>query len=245
MKIALITGASSGIGRATAKKFALNGYFVIAHYNSNLKGIESLVIELEKEGITGTIFAVQADFSIPSSVKEMVEKVKASFKHIDVIVNNAGAGLYKLITDTTETEWDMLFNVNVKSTYLLTNAFLDGMIERKNGKIINVSSIWGQSGASMEVGYSASKSAIIGYTKALAKELAPSGILVNCVCPGVIDTQMNGRFNQAEINELKDQTPLGRLGKPEEVAELIYFLGSENANFITGQIITADGGFIL
>ncbi len=245
MKVALITGASSGIGRETARYFALNGYFVIAHYNTNKSGVDSLVAELEKQGFSGTVFGAQADFNDIDSVKNMFKNIEKSFKHIDVLVNNAGAGLYKQITDTTECEWDRLFNINVKSAFVLTNLVLSQMISRKQGKIINVSSIWGNLGASMEVAYSASKSAIIGYTKALAKELAPSGINVNCVCPGVIDTAMNKRFNAEEIDELKNETPLGRLGSPEEIAELIGFLASEKASFITGQIITSDGGFTL
>ncbi len=245
MKVALITGASSGIGRETARLFALNGYFVLAHYNKNKAGVDSLIMELESEGISSTLFGVQADFNDMASIKRMVEQTKLSFKHVDVLVNNAGTGLYKLITDTTEREWDSLFNINIKSAYYLTNLILPNMIGRKSGKIVNVSSIWGNNGASMEVAYSASKSAVIGYTKALAKEVALSGITVNCVCPGVIDTAMNDRFSPQEILELENQTPLGRLGSPKEIAELIYFLASDKASYITGQIITADGGFTL
>lgn len=245
MKVALITGASSGIGRETAKLFAENGYFVLAHYNKNKTGVETLIKELEEKGISGTIFGVQADFNDTDSILSMFKEIEKSFKHVDVLVNNAGTGLYKLITQTTTSEWDKLFNVNVKSAYLLTNLVLPKMLERKSGKIINVSSIWGNNGACMEVIYSASKSALIGYTKALAKEVGPSGINVNCVCPGVIDTKMNSIFSDEEILELKSQTPLGRLGMPSEIAELIYFLASDKASFITGQIITADGGFTL
>ena len=133
----------------------------------------------------------------------------------------------------------------MKGAYLLTNGMLKGMIDKKYGKIINVSSIWGNVGASMEVAYSASKAALIGYTKALAKELAPSKITVNCVCPGVIDTPINARFSIKEMQALKEETPIGRIGKAEEVAELIYFLSIEKSDFITGQIITCDGGFTL
>lgn len=245
MKVALITGASSGIGRETAKLFAKNGYFVIAHYNTNKQGVESLIAELEKENISNTVFSAYADFNDTFSVKEMFREISKSFKHIDVLVNNAGAGLYKLITDTTESEWDTLFNVNVKSAFVLTNLVLNQMIKDKSGSIINVSSIWGEKGACMEVAYSASKSAMIGYTKALAKEVAPSGINVNCVCPGVIQTKMNSRFTEQEILALQQETPLGRLGSVEDVAELIYFLGTKKASFITGQVITCDGGFTL
>lgn len=244
MKVALITGASSGIGRQTAKLFAENGYFVIAQYNTNKSGVDSLIKELEGK-CSGSVFGMQANFSDMQSVKDMFENISKSFKHIDVLVNNAGVGLYKLITETTESEWDYLFNVNAKSTFVLTNLVLKNMIKAGYGKIINVSSIWGDKGASMEVAYSASKSALIGYTKALAKEVAPSGINVNCVCPGVIDTAMNKRFSEQDMLELKDQTPLGRLGRTNDVAELIYFLGTEKSSFITGQVITIDGGFTL
>ncbi len=245
MKVALITGASSGIGRETAKLFAQNGYFVLAHYNTNKNGVDSLISELEREGISGAVFGVQADFNDTRSISGMFSEIQKSFKHIDVLVNNAGVGLYKLITDTTESEWDRLFNINVKSAYTIVKLVLPEMIKRQQGKIINISSIWGNNGACMEVAYSASKSAIIGYTKALAKEVAPSGITVNCVCPGVIDTAMNKRFTDSEIQDLKNSTPLGRLGTAKDIAELICFLASDNASFITGQIITSDGGFTL
>ncbi len=245
MKVALITGASSGIGRETARLFAKNGYLVFAHYNKNIEGVNSLIKELEKENISSALFGAQADFNDTDSIKNMFSQIEKSVKHIDVLVNNAGLGLYKLITETTESEWDKLFNINIKASYYLTNLVLPKMIEWKKGKIINISSIWGVNGASMEVAYSASKSAVIGYTKALAKEVSPSGITVNCVCPGVIDTAMNARFTNEEMQELKNLTPVGRLGNPEEIAELIYFLASDKADFITGQIITADGGFTL
>ena len=154
-------------------------------------------------------------------------------------------GLYKLITDTTDAEWDKVFSVNMKSAFKITNGFLKEMIVNQRGKIVNISSMWGLVGASMEVAYSASKSALIGYTKALAKELAPSGINVNCVCPGVIDTPINARFSKEDMAALKDETPLGRIGKPKDVAELVAFLCSDNSDFITGQIIACDGGFTL
>lgn len=240
MKKALITGASGGIGYATALKLYNEGYFIIAQYNKNADAIEKLYREVD-----GNLLAVQADLSQSDGVKNFVQTVKKSFKQVDLIVNNAGAGLYKLITQTTEDEWDKLFALNMKSTFLITNAFLPEMIDNKSGKIVNVSSVWGQVGASMEVCYSASKASLIGYTKALAKELAPSNINVNCVCPGVIDTPINSRFSASEMQDLAQETPLGRIGKAEEVAELIAFLASEKSDFITGQVITCDGGFTL
>lgn len=240
MKIAFISGASGGIGKATVKKFIENGYFVIGQYNLD----ENSIKELSKT-YPENFFGVKCDLSDTTAVKNMLLGIEKSFKHVDVVVNNAGTALYKLITETTESEWDNLFSVNLKSAYLITNHALKSMINNGKGKIVNVSSIWGISGASMEVAYSASKSAVIGYTKALAKELAPSGINVNCVCPGVIDTKMNSRLSENEILEIKAQTPLGRLGTPEEVAELIWYLCSDKSDFITGQIITVDGGFVL
>ena len=245
MKKVLITGVGSGIGRATVKKFIENGYFVIGQYNVNERGVQSLRNELKEINASDRFFVVQANFSNSAEIYKMMDTVEKSFKSIDVLVNNSGTGLYKLITDTTEAEWDNVFSVNMKGAYLVTNRVLKSMISNQKGKIINVSSMWGQVGASMEVAYSASKAAVIGYTKALAKEVAPSGINVNCVCPGVIDTPMNARFSAADIEDLKEQTPLGRIGTPEEVAELIYFLSEEKSDFITGQTITCDGGFSL
>lgn len=240
MKIAFISGASGGIGKATVKKFIENGYYVIGQYNTDNESVESLASEYPEN-----FFGIKCDLSDTVAVNDMLCGIEKSFKHIDVVVNNAGTALYKLITETTEEEWDKLFSVNLKSAYLINNHALKSMISNGKGKIVNVSSIWGITGASMEVAYSASKSAVIGYTKALAKELAPSGINVNCVCPGVIDTKMNSRLSENEMGEINAQTPLGRLGTPEEVAELIWFLCSDKADFITGQIITVDGGFAL
>ena len=165
MKTALITGASGGIGRATALKLYNDGYFIIAQYNKNIDGIKLL----EKD-FNGNLFAVKADLTKTEEIILMLENIKKSFRYVDVIVNNAGVSLYKLITETTENDWDNVFSVNMKGAHLITNAFLKGMIEKKQGKIVNVSSMWGMVGASMEVAYSASKSALIGYTKALAKE---------------------------------------------------------------------------
>lgn len=244
MKTALITGASGGIGRATAIKFLQNGYFVIAQYNTDIDGIKQLNNSLTKEQ-SQRLFTIKADFNNADGVNKMISDVLKSFARLDVVVNNAGVGLYKLITQTEEGEWDKLFNVNVKSAFIISKRVLPAMINAGHGSIINVSSMWGNVGASMEVGYSASKSALIGFSKALAKEVAPSGIRVNCVCPGVIDTKMNARFSEEDILQLKEQTPLGRIGSAQEVANLIYFLSSEEASFITGQTISCDGGFSL
>ncbi len=245
MKVALITGASGGIGSATAEKFIDEGYFVIAFYNTGDSGISALKTRLAEKGLADYLVPVKADLTSSSDINRAFSDVSKSFKHIDVLVNNAGVSLFKTITDTTEEEWDNVFNVNIKSAYLITNLVLDGMISLKKGKIVNVSSVWGVAGASCEVAYSSSKSALIGYTKALAKELALSNINCNCVCPGVIDTKMNAHFSKEDMAEIKSEIPKGRLGTANEIAELIYFLSSDKADYITGQVITADGGYIL
>ncbi len=243
MKVAIITGASGGIGRAIAQKFIDNGYFVVGQYNSGRKSIDEFTKQLKEQGKSDYFFGIKADLSNPQDINHMMDNVLSSFKNIDVLVNNAGVSLTKLITDTTEAEWDKVFDVNVKSAYLITNRVLKGMISKKFGKIVNVSSMWGLIGSSMEVCYSASKASLIGFTKALAKEVGPSNINVNCVCPGVIDTPMNSHLTKEDLTDLANQTPLNRIGKPEEVADLVYFLSSENSKFITGQVISCDGGF--
>ncbi len=245
MKKVFISGASGGIGSAIAKEFLDNGFFVIAHYFNNREGINQLFDYAFSKGVNENLFAVKIDLSNSESVKYGLEELSKSFKSIDIVVNNAGVGLYKLITETTSNEWDKVFNINIKSVYQITNAFINGMVDKQNGRIINISSMWGRVGASMEVCYSASKSALIGYTKALAKELAPNNITVNCICPGVIDTPINARFSKEDMQSLEEQTPLGRIGNPTDISKLVYFLSSDDASFITGQVITVDGGFSL
>ncbi len=245
MKIALVTGASGGIGKETALTFLKNGYFVVAQFNNGAAGIEQLKNLAIKQGLSDYLFTIKADLSSVEEINAMMDTVEKSFKRIDVLVNNAGVSLNKLVTDTTEFDFDKVFSVNVKGAFFVTNRVLKAMISAKQGKIINVSSMWGVVGASMEVAYSASKSALIGYTKALAKEVGYSGITVNCVCPGIIDTPMNANLSKEDLIELQNQTPIGRIGTPKDIAELILFLSSDKADFITGQIITADGGLTL
>lgn len=240
-----MTGASGGIGRAIAKKFIDNGYFVIGQYNSNRESIDSFYTQLKEQGKSDYFYSIKADLSKTEDIENMMQNIFTSFKSIDVLVNNAGVSLTKLITDTTETDWDKMFNVNVKSAYLITKNVLKGMISKKSGKIINISSMWGLVGSSMEVCYSASKASLIGFTKALAKEVGPSNINVNCVCPGVIDTPMNSHLTKQDLIDLANETPLNRIGTAEEVADLVYFLASENSKFITGQVISCDGGFTI
>ncbi|MBR5192385.1 MAG: 3-oxoacyl-ACP reductase FabG [Clostridia bacterium] len=245
MKTAIVTGASGGIGLAITKKLISNGYFVIAQYNKNESSLQRLKKELTEKELGEYLFSVKCDFNNKKEVQNFVSVIEKSFKFYDVVVNNAGISLYKLINETTEDEWDNIFNVNVKSAYITTNAVLGKMIEKKSGNIINISSIWGEVGGSLEVAYSATKSSLIGYTKALAKEVGLSGIRVNCICPGVINTAMNQRFSKEETEEIISSTPLNRLGSPTDIANLVEFLCSEKSSFITGQIITVDGGFTL
>lgn len=242
MKTVFISGASGGIGISIVEKFLSEGYFVVAQANSNPEAVKNLAIKLNKEDY---VSIVNTDFCDQENTVSMLTQVKKSFKHFDAIVTAHGVDLYELLTDTSCQDFDKVFDVNVKSVYLILKELLPLMINRKQGKIVTVSSVWGSQGACMESVYSASKSAIIGLTKSLAKELAPSNINVNCVSPGVIDTVMNSRFNDEEKQDLVDRTPLSRLGNPSEIAELIYFLCSEKSDFITGQNITVDGGFTL
>lgn len=232
MSRALISGASRGIGRACARVLAADGHAVVINYLHSRSEAEALAA-----GTGGT--AIRADVSDPCEVQAMF----AAAGDVDVLVCNAGVALQKLFTDTTWEDWRRLFAVNVDGAYNLIRAALPHMIHEKYGRIVLISSVWGVHGASCEAAYSASKAALIGLTRALAKELGPSGITVNCVCPGVIDTDMNAALGSETLASLAEDTPLCRLGTPEDVASLVRYLCSGEAGFITGQIIGADGGF--
>ena len=238
MKNVLITGASRGIGKAISEEFSRNGYRVFLNYNKSEKEAQKTASK------TGAVL-VKADVSDYNEVKKMADFIHKNYGKIDVIVNNAGISQIKLFTDITEDDWDRMFNINIKGMYIVTRAFISDMISNKNGSIINISSMWGITGESCEVHYSASKAAVIGFTKALAKELGPSGINVNCVAPGVIDTDMNSHLSEEDLNNLKEETPLCRTGSTEDIAKTVYFLASEKANFITGQVISVDGGIVI
>ena len=240
IKTVLITGASRGIGRAAACAFAKNAYSVIINYNHSGAEAKTLAAKLTKEYGT-ECRAIQADVSDPSQVKAMYEKTGA----VDVLINNAGVSSQKLFTDITDEDWRKTIGVNLDGVFYCCREFLPGMISRKNGVIINISSMWGEAGASCEVHYSASKAGVIGLTKALAKETAPSGVRVNCIAPGVIMTDMTNSFDDTVIQELKSETPLGRLGTPEDIAAATLFLASDDASFITGQTLGVNGGFII
>ncbi len=232
MKKALVSGASRGIGRACAEALSADGFRVVVNYRENREKAGELARRIGGE-------AIGADVSDPTAVKRMFDAAG----DIDALVCNAGIALQKLFTDTSYEEWRRIFAVNVDGAYNLIRAALPHMIHEKRGRIVIVSSVWGVRGASCEVAYSASKAALTGLTRALAKELGPSGITVNCVAPGVIDTDMNAALDTEALAELADETPLCRLGTPEEVAEVVSFLCSEKAGFVTGQIIGVDGGF--
>ncbi len=223
--------------------FAASGYKVAVHYNSDEASAKKLVSELRSNGCEAV--CVSADLRDEAQVNRMLADIESQLGSVDVLVNNAGVSQQKLFTDTTLADYDFVFGVNILGTVNCCRAVLPAMIRRKSGRIINVSSMWGVSGASCEVLYSASKAAVIGFTKALAKEVGPSGITVNCIAPGVINTKMNGNLTNEDIAALSDETPLCRIGEPEEVAHAAVFLASDKASFITGQILGVDGGFIV
>lgn len=242
-KTVLITGASRGIGRACAMLFAQNGYNVVLNYNSSKKAIFELGDIFAKAGYRHLI--CKADVSVFEEVNSMVNTALKEFNKIDVLINNAGIAEQKLFTDITPNDFQKMLNVNIGGVFNCCKCVVPNMISRKSGNIINISSMWGQVGASCEVHYSASKAAIIGFTKALAKELGPSSINVNCIAPGVIDTDMNMNLSREDIQALKDETPLETIGTPIDIAKAALFLASENASFITGQILGVNGGFII
>ncbi|MBE6538321.1 MAG: SDR family oxidoreductase [Ruminococcaceae bacterium] len=235
-KKVLITGGSRGIGAACVRKFTECGDKVVFIYRSREEDAKKISEE------TGA-FAIRADLSSPKECIEAVKKVAELMGGIDVLVNNAGIAQFSLFTDITEEDWNRMLAVNLSAPFYLSREAAKLMISEKSGRIINISSMWGITGASCEVHYSAAKAGLIGMTKALSKELGPSGITVNCIAPGVIETEMNAHLKDEDIDALKEATPLCRLGTPDDVASLALYLASDVASFITGQIIAADGGF--
>lgn len=235
----LITGASRGIGAAAARLFAAQGYRVAICCHTQMEKAEELAASLPDAA------AFTADVAKETDVVRMVDAVHSRFGEIHVLINNAGIAMQKMFTDTTAADWNRIFDVNVTGIFYACRAVLPEMIRRKSGRIVNVSSMWGVTGASCEVAYSASKAAVIGLTKALAKEVGLSGITVNCVAPGVIDTEMNANLSAEDRAVLCDETPLARIGTAQEAAQAILFLASDRASFVTGQVLGVNGGIVI
>jgi len=242
-QVALVTGSSRGIGRAVAAQLAREGWAVCINYIQHQEAAESLLRQLRSEGHEA--IAVQADVSDRAAVNAMVARAEAELGPIDVLVNNAGVAGQCLFQDVTDEMWNRYMGVNLGGARNTIQAVLPHMLHEKRGCIVNVSSMWGLRGASCEVTYSCTKAALIALTRSLAMELAPSHIRVNCVAPGVINTDMVQVLGEETLKELAEQTPLGRLGTPEDIAHAVSFFASEKASFITGQVLTADGGFIV
>ncbi len=242
-KTVLITGGSRGIGKACVLEFCEKGYNVLIGYNSSETKAKELKDSLLSKGYNVRIF--KCDISKKEEANAIVDYCVKEFNGIDVLVNNAGISQEKLFIDITEEDIDNMINTNLKSVFYTTQRALKYMLSEKKGKIINISSMWGLVGASCEVHYSAAKAGVIGMTKALAKEVGPSNIQVNAVAPGVIQTDMLNSFTQEDLNVLKEETPLMRLGTPKDIAKVVGFLASSDADFITGQVISSNGGFVI
>lgn len=236
MKRVLITGGSRGIGAACVRKFRAAGDEVVFLYNKSVAQARALAEE------TGAI-AIQIDVADGEALAVAVREAERRLGGIDVLVNNAGISLVGLLTDMSDDEWKRLLDVNLSAAVIASREASRKMVNQKSGRIINIGSVWGRVGASCEVAYSATKAGLEGLTRALAKELGPSGITVNCVEPGVIATDMNAGFDEATLSALCEETPLCRIGQPEDVANAVFWLASEGASFVTGQILGVDGGF--
>lgn len=239
MKTVLVTGGSRGIGKAIVEKFAENGYQVILNYNKSLESAQ----KIEKEHKNIKIF--KADVTNRKEVQAMIEYTNNTFGNIDVLINNAGIGCTGLLQEMAFEEWQKIFDVNVNGTFHCTQIVLPQMIKNHSGKIINISSIWGLVGSSCEVAYSASKAAIVGFTKALAKEVGPSGITVNAIAPGIIMTDMVSQYTMEEFDSIRAQIPLGEIGSTRDIANSAFFLASDESNYITGQVLSPNGGWVV
>lgn len=242
-RTAFVTGGAGGIGTAISQMLALEGYNVAIGYNNSKEAANSLKHRLLGAGANVETFF--CDVTDIASVESAISDCVRIFGEIDVAINNAGISQQKLFTDISADEWQQMMNVNINGIFNMSKAILPSMIRSKYGRIINVSSIWGMVGASCEVHYSTAKAAVIGFTKALAKEVAPCGITVNCVAPGVIETSMNNFLCDEEISCLKGEIPAGRFGTPEEVAHCILNLADEKSGYLTGQVISPNGGLVV
>lgn len=239
----LITGASRGIGAACARAFAREGDRVVIHYHNSKDKAEELCRELMEAGCEA--MTVRADVADPEAVRAMIVQAENVCGVIDVLVNNAGIAHYGLFTEMSDGEWDRVIATDLSGAAHCCRAALPGMIRRHSGAIVNIASMWGETGASCEVAYSAAKAGIIGLTKALAKELAPSGIRVNAVSPGAVMTDMMRGFSQQELDALREEIPMGALGTPEDIAQAVVFLASDQAKYITGQVLGVNGGIVI
>ena len=240
-KTVLVTGASRGIGKAIALKFSKNNYNVIINANKDINGLLEVRDLIHVSG--GNCYPVLADISNYQAVRDMLEEIKIKYPKIDVLVNNAAIAHYNLLTDTTVEKWHHIINTNLSSVYYLCHELVPDMVKNQSGSIINISSIWGQEGASMEVAYSASKGGLNAFTQALAKELGPSRIRVNAIACGVIKTAMNSWLNEEDEQALLDAIPLCQLGTPDQVADLTFFLANDTSSYLTGEIIRLSGGY--
>ncbi|MBR2934272.1 MAG: 3-oxoacyl-ACP reductase FabG [Oscillospiraceae bacterium] len=244
MSAVLITGASRGIGAATARLFAQEGWDVAVNYNQSERAAQELVRELTELGVRAC--AIRADVADPAQAAALVEQAVRELGGLDALVCNAGVALsQQLLTDTTDEQWRRVFAANVDGMFYTIRAAAPYFVRQKAGRIITLSSVWGMTGGSCEVAYSASKGAVIAMTKALAKELGPSGITANCVAPGVIATDMNAHLDEESLNALRQETPLERIGTPEDVARAILFLAGPGGQFLTGQVLQPNGGIYM
>ena len=241
MKTVLITGASRGIGRCIAENLAKDGYTVIANYNKSKQQALKLQNDLKEQGYN--IEIIKADVSKKEEVKNMIEYITNKFGNIDILINNAGIAKLQMFCDVTDDDWDEMINTNLKSAFYCTQMVLPGMIHKKRGCIINISSIWGQVGASCETIYSISKAGVDAMTKSLAKELGPSNIRVNSIAPGVIDTDMNSKIDDEIKKQIENETPLGKIGKPIDIYKCAKWLIEDE--FTTGQIVSVNGGYVI
>ena len=243
MSTVLITGASRGIGAACARAFAKAGYAVAVNYCRSEEKAFALVNEITSVGSRAV--AVQADVADSKQVEAMFDTVRAELGGVDILVNCAGIAHSGLLTDLTDDEWDNLIGTDLSGTFYCCREALKDMIRAHSGAIVNIASMWGEVGASCEAAYSAAKAGVIGLTKALAKEVGPSGIRVNAVSPGVVMTDMMAGYTAEDIAALKNETPMNRLGTPEDIAQTVLFLASDKAQFITGQVIGVNGGMVI
>lgn len=243
MSIAVVTGASGGIGAEIAKRLAQDGFSVALIYNRNAEKAQKTADEITLSG--GSAKTYKCDVRDSSEITSAIEAIERDFGEISVLVNNAGISEQKLLTDITDSDWENMISTNLSGAFYFCRTVLPYFVHRKSGRIINISSMWGETGGSCEVHYSAAKAGLIGLTKALAKEVAPSGITVNAVSPGVINTEMVTKLGKDTVDMLREEIPVMRLGTPEDVANAVSFLADDRASYITGQVLSVNGGIVI